>query len=217
MTKKKLAIGCGGAIGLLIVVAILSSIIGSQPSSEESTPEVELLEAKSQNLIDISTQGTGSLMWIELDITSKSANAMKIAILPATVFEPQSSSVQSMVVRRKKIVTLEPEETVESIRVSAACANMRRNVPKESDNLTAEISRAPADLVQLLNLSDFHDEPFRIQQFAIWTITDNPERSGYVGMGYYGVGTGPSEEELEQVRLLLKKAEISTEKYQALR
>ena len=33
-----------------------------------------------------------------------------------------------------------------------------------------------------------------LRQFAIWTITDNPPRDGYRGLGYFGVGYPPDED-----------------------
>ncbi len=217
MTKKKFGIGCGAALGLLIIVIIGSLILGRpSPAPDGTAIEVELIEAESKGLIDVSAYGAGSLQWVNLNITSRSDAPLKVTILPGTIFEPQSASVQNMVVRKERVVVVEPGATTESKRVAVACANMRRDMPGESDNLTLGISRASPDLVALLNLTNFHKEPFRVQQFAIWTITDNPERHDYTGIGYYGVGTGPNDEEIERIRILFENAGISTEKYRAL-
>ena len=62
----------------------------------------------------------------------------------------------------------------------------------------------------------FGDETFRFQQFAIWTITDNPSRDEYVGLVYFGLGSGPSDEEMLTIDALFEAAGISTAKYQAL-
>jgi hypothetical protein len=75
---------------------------------------------------------------------------------------------------------------------------------------------AKEDLLKLLGLSDFQDETFRVQQFAIWTITDNPARDGYVGLGRFVYGTGPEDEEIERIRILFERAGISIDKYRAL-
>ena len=219
MTKKKFGIGCGTVLGILITVIVISALIANRPSPapDETALEVELIEAEGKGLIDVSAYGAGSLEWVNLNITSRSDAPLKVTILPGTIFEPQSASVQSMVVRKERVVVVEPGATTESKRVAVACANMRRDMPGESDNLTLGISRASPDLVALLNLPDFHKEPFRIQQFAIWTITDNPECDQYVGVGLYGMGASPDDDEMTKIRVTFEKAGISIDKYRALR
>jgi hypothetical protein len=93
---------------------------------------------------------------------------------------------------------------------------MELDAPDENDTFTISIVPAPEDLIKLLNLPDFHNETFRVQQFAIWTITDNPPRDGYVGLGYFGFGSGPNDEEMQKIQALFEKAGIPTGKYQAL-
>jgi len=96
-----------------------------------------------------------------------------------------------------------------------ACANMRLGEPDEEDSFTVSLEGTPEDLVKLLNLIEFQIETFRIKQFAIWTITDNPTRNGYVGLGYFGMGSGPQDEEMDRIRTLFELAGIDTSKYQA--
>jgi len=55
-----------------------------------------------------------------------------------------------------------------------------------------------------------------VKKLAIWTITDNPERDECVGIGYWGIGTGPSDEEIERIRILFIKAGITISRYKAL-
>ena len=55
------------------------------------------------------------------------------------------------------------------------------------------------------------------QQLAIWTITDNPTRDGYVGLGYFGVGSGPSNAEIKEIKALFRAAGIDLDKYRAVR
>jgi hypothetical protein len=150
-----------------------------------------------------------------VNLTSKSDDTLEIGILVGTIFDPQSTSIQGMVVIISKMVILYPHETI-SISVDAACSNMQLDMPGESDALTLNMTPASGDLMKLLNLPDFHQETYRVQQFAIWTITDNPGRNEYIGIGYFGMGTGPSDEEIEKIRTLFQKAGIPTDKYKAL-
>jgi hypothetical protein len=93
---------------------------------------------------------------------------------------------------------------------------MELGVPEESDEFSISTAAVPQDLNKLLSLPGFLNEDFRVQQFGIWTITDNPPRGGYVGLGYFGVGSGPDDEEMQTIRALLKQAGIPTDRYQAL-
>jgi len=89
------------------------------------------------------------------------------------------------------------------LNIDAACASMELTAPSESDNLTLSIETPPEDLNKLLYLSDFRSETYRVQQFAIWTITDNPERDGYVG-----IATGFKYMAPDQVMQKLKEFEF---------
>jgi len=206
-------------LALFIAVIIVSVYIANKPSStvDETALEVELIDAESRGLIEVDAYGASSLEWITLNITSRVDEPLKVIILPGTIFQPQSTNVQSMVVRKERFVVVEPKATTESKRVAVACSNMRLDMPSTSDNLTLKTGQVSDDLIQLLNLPEFHEEPFRIQQFAIWTVTDNPETYEYVGIGLYGMGAGPDDEEIEKIRTLFDKAEISTDEYRAFR
>jgi hypothetical protein len=92
---------------------------------------------------------------------------------------------------------------------------MYDDVPEPGDQFALH-APPEGDLSKLLGVSEFRSASFRIQQFAIWTITDNPSRGGYVGLGMFGFGTGPSEEEMEEIRSFFRKAGISLGRYRAL-
>ena len=177
---------------------------------------VELIEAKSRELIDVNISGENSIDRIQMSLSSKSDDTLEIAVLPGTIFVPQVASIQSMVVIAEKLLLLYPHETVGPISIDAACASMQLDVPSESDGLSLSMTPAPEDLLKLLELSDFQDESSRVQQFAVWTITDNPGRDEYIGIGYFGMGTGPNNEEIGRIRSLFDKAGISIDKYKAL-
>jgi hypothetical protein len=121
-----------------------------------------------------------------------------------------------MVVIEQKAISLKSRGSVSSRSVPMACASMELDQPDANDAFTISTIPAPEDLTKLLNLPDFHAETFRVQQFAIWTITDNPPRDGYVHLGTFGFGSGPSDEEMQRIRTLFEEAGISTDKYQAL-
>jgi hypothetical protein len=197
-------------------IRVLFQKAGVQPEEYQALKAavyVELIDAQNRGLIEVSACGVGSLESIKLYLTSKSDTTLEIAILIGTIFDAQSTSIQGMVVIAQKTVILYPYETSKSISVDAACANMRLSMPGESDALTLRIALASGDLIKLLNLPDFQKETYRVQQFAIWTITDNPERDDYIGIGYFGSGSGPSDAEIENIRVLFVKAGIQTDQY----
>lgn len=162
----------------------------------------------------VTARGIG-LERLELSLESRSEGAIRVVVNPATVFNPRSSSTQSMVVITKEVVTLEPGEEV-TIELDVACADMNRDTPDSSDGFRLDSGRPSSSLVKLFKVAGFVDLDFRVKQFAIWTITDNPTRSGYVGLGYFGVGSGPSKAELKQIRDLFVEAGIDPDRYRAL-
>jgi len=175
---------------------------------------VELIDASSRGLIMVSASGAGSLEVIKLSLTSLSDEILKVAVLPGTIFNSQSASIQSMLIIKEKHIVVYPDETVKS-EVDAACGNMVREVPGNSDVLTMSNNPVTGDLAKLLNLPGFNEETYRVRQFAIWTITDNPARGEYIGIGMI-FGTPPNDNEMERIRYLFESADISTEQYQAL-
>lgn len=178
---------------------------------------VELVDAKSRGFIEVNVSGDNSIDRVRMSLTSKSEDALEVAILPGTIFAAQAAGVQSMMVIVERLFMLHPGETVGPVTVTAACANMQLDVPSEGDTLALSVTPPPEDLLKLLQLPDFHEESFRVRQFAIWTITDNPGRNEYVGIGYFGMGTGPNDEEIAKIKTLFDKAGISIYKYRALR
>ena len=192
--------------------------IPATPTPPEPTPAplaVELTEAQARGLAQVAITGQG-LEWIKLALESLSAEPLEVTISPGTIFQAQAAGVQNMVVRTQRVVYLQSAGSRESLTIPAACANMQLGVPEESNQFIISGAPAPEDLIKLLNLSGFLDETFRVQQFAIWTITDNPARGEYVGLGYFGVGSGPSDEEMQRIRALFQQAGTPADRYRAL-
>jgi len=176
---------------------------------------LELLDARNQGLIEVSATGIGSLERVVLSMTSKSERILDITIPIGIIFDSLSSSIQGMVVIAPKSVVLHPFEASVKVNVEAACANMRLDMPEETDSLVMRAEPAGGDLIKLLELPEFQNQTYRVQQFAIWTITDNPTSDGYVGIatGYQIWGTGPSTGEIETMRTLFILAGIDTGQY----
>ncbi|MGZ8514041.1 MAG: hypothetical protein ACXWXA_03275 [Candidatus Limnocylindrales bacterium] len=120
-----------------------------------------------------------------------------------------------MVVIERQTVVLAAMEH-KTITLDVACAAMHLDQPGSGDQFGFDASPTSPALLQLLQLADFADQTFRVRQFAIWTITDNPARDGYVALGTFGIGSGPSDTEIATIRQLFMKAGIDPTTYQAL-
>jgi hypothetical protein len=123
-----------------------------------------------------------------------------------------------MVVLEAQTVSLAAYATAD-VTLHVACAEMHQVQPTSDDTFRVLDDPPQADLVRLLQLPEFRDESGRVQQFAVWTITNNPRRNGYVGLtsGFDIFGSGPDDDEIDAIRELFETAGIDTDKYRALR
>ena len=115
---------------------------------------------------------------------------------------------------------IDDNETKALIKSLSEGVLLKGALPREVfTSIAAEISttRSTANLRALVNAPSFAEADFRVQQFAVWTLTDNPTRTGYVGIGSLGVGSGPDADELAEIKALFKEAGIDPSKYRALR
>ncbi len=223
----------GIVLALLIPSFLMQSRSSSQPAAQAAADSeaqanasaeaqaatrratTSLDDAVAQGLVEITTAGAG-LDSVELTLASRQPGSLTVAIPAGTIFAATAGGVQNMVVREEQMVVLEGADAEVALTVPAACINMTRNTPVTANQF---IMGGPAkgDLARLVALPTFKDRPFRVQQFAIWTVTDNPTLDEYAGIGSYGLGTGPSREEMQLVRALFAEAGIATNKYWALR
>jgi hypothetical protein len=202
------ALGVGGAGG----TALKPTVRPTQ--TEVPIRVVELKQAIKDGIAVFEAIGDG-LEALDLILDSLSDEDVRIEVEPGTIFRPGNASTQSMVVRRRGWIDLPANGHAER-ELDVACANMHKGTPGSDDSFSIDFELSPGDLVDLLDLIEFHEENFRVQQFAIWTITDNPAPNRYVGLGYFGAGSGPSEEELDRIYALFLTAGIQTDQYRAL-
>jgi len=190
-----------------------------EPNGGDTTLELTLPEAQESSLVEVDVRGRGGISSILVNLESKSEDPVRILILPGVLFQAQSSETQNMITTGTKTVLLEPYQSRNRVSLDAACANMELSAPGESDSLIMSKSPLSGDLHKLLSIPEFADERWTVQQFAIWTITDNPsDRSDYtaIGSGFSLGGVVPSESTMVEIRDLFIAAGISTGKYTAL-
>jgi hypothetical protein len=186
------------------------------PTPEPSPETIELIKAVKGGQVAVKGTGRG-LRLLDITLTSKSAAPLVVVINQGTVFDPASERTQSMVVLARRMVDLEPGASV-PVQLDVACADMQKDTPDKNDRFRLRTGSVPRDLVRLTRLAEFGEQPFRTQQFAVWTITDNPSRSGYVGLGTAGgASSGPKLAELKVIADLFRAAEIDPDEYRAVK
>jgi len=175
-----------------------------------------LVDAAAGGLVAAAALGKG-LERIDLTLKSQVNYNLEVAIQAGTIFEALSGEVQNMVVRQDSLVVLRPQAEV-TVEVDVACANMQKKEPGSDDAFKVAAALAGEDLQKLLKVPEFPFAPERVQQFSVWTITDNPTREFFVGFSTTrGISEGPTDEELIQMKDLFGKAGIDAGKYNALK
>ena len=179
---------------------------------EKLTP-TNLVDAILNGWVIASISGDG-LSQIDISLKPQVDFGLELEIEPGTIFEAQSGGVQNMVLRRGTVVVLKPDVEI-SLELEVSCANMELKEPSQGDTFMVNVG-ASGDLVKLLELPELRFESIRIQQFAIWTITDNPSRADYTGItDQEGVGSGPTDAEFLRIQDLFERAGIDPAQYQA--
>lgn len=180
-------------------------------------PSVLLSDAIDQSLIEATLSGDG-LQHLSIDTESLSTDDLTVTIPAGTYFDPRRDGTQSMVALIDQEFGLAAGESA-TWEVDVACAEMRRDQPTDSDRMTIRQGSATGDLADLLALPAFADQSFRVQQFAVWTLTNNPTRNNYMGLGtaFSVYGSGPDKEEFAAIRDLFEQAGINPRDYRAFR
>lgn len=180
----------------------------------EKLTQSNLVDAITNGWVIASISGDG-LSKINISLQPQVDFNLEVSIEPGTMFESQSGGVQNMVLRKGTVVVLKPSIEV-SLELEVSCANMELKEPSGTDSFLVSQGETAADLNKLLSVPEFRFESGRVQQFAIWTITDNPSRYSYTGItDQYGIGSGPTDDEFQKILNLFNSAGIDSSKYQA--
>jgi hypothetical protein len=232
-------------VPILVLVAVVAMLLaactesggagpggsdGSAEPTEASSPDeptgeptpvatpsrlVELRKAVAAGEVRVRGYGVG-LERLDIEITDLTAEALRVVVHPGTVFDAGRAKVQAMVVTTKQVIAVDPGGS-ERTTLDAACTQMHLDQPGVADRFLLETEAIPADLRKLVNAEGFADEDFRVRQFAIWTITDDPTPGGFVGLGITAVGSGPTDDEIAAIRKLFTTAGIDPGAYRATR
>lgn len=233
--------GCLGCLGLLVALGVIGTLASTvfdggngptptprrtiapgpvvEPPTEppEPTPKVvqiELPDAVEAGLVDMRAEGR-DLQALDLSLESRSDDELEVTVPAGLVFTPGSASTQSMVVITEAVIDISPGDTVDWA-LDVACGAMHLDQPGGTDEFTISAG-GNEELRALVTAPGWGEADFRVRQFAIWTITDDPTASGYVALGVAGVGSGPDDEELAEIEVLFVAAGLDPSAYRALR
>lgn len=188
-------------------------VSGITVQGPEKLTKSNLLEAITNGWVIASISGNG-LSNIDISLKPQVDFNLELSIEPGTVFESQSSGVQNMVLRHGTVVVLKPNIEI-SLELEVSCANMKLEQPSGNDAFVVSQGETSDDLLELINLPEFRFESGRVQQFSIWAITDNPALYDFTGItDEYGLGSGPTYDEVERMHSLFQIAGIDASKYQ---
>ena len=204
-------LGC--ALGDVRQVTALQQLT---PPAGDTVKQFTLADAIANGAVAAAIQGNG-LEKIEVSLKAQVDYSVEIFIAPGDLFEALTGGVQSMVVRQAAVAVVRPQTEV-SLELEVSCASMQKKEPHSSDSFKVAASPAAVDVQKLLALPDFAFAARRVQQFAVWTITDNPARDAYVGISSAGgSGTGPGAAEMDAIKALFVQAGIDPAGYNAFR
>jgi hypothetical protein len=188
----------------------------NEPTPEPSRRVVDLVKALDEGLVTMTAYGL-SIRQLSLGLTSATSGPITIVMKSGVVFKPARTAAQSVVAIRWQEIDLDPGERWHDW-IDVACAQMKKDDPNSSDEFSISTRPLASDLKRLLEADAFYDASFRVEQFAIWTLTDNPARGRFSAIGSIGeTGSGPSKAELTKIRALLVAAGIDADKYRAFR
>jgi hypothetical protein len=117
--------------------------------TEEPTPEatpsrlVELRKAVASGEVAVKGFGVG-LESVEIEITDRTDEALRVVVQPGTLFDAGRSKVQAMVVTSKEVIGVGPGETVRTT-LDAACSEMELDQPGETDRFRLATRSIPAN------------------------------------------------------------------------
>ncbi|MEA4909283.1 MAG: hypothetical protein GYA17_05505 [Chloroflexi bacterium] len=189
---------------------------GYPPPAKTATlapPRVELSQAISRRQVQASIIGGGSEA-ILITFEPDRADTITVYVEAGTIFQPQNEGPAPMVARQAAEMTLRPGEdnATNALAVPAVSLDMKKAVPAPTDPYELGSGTLEIDLRRLLSYSGLSQQPFRVQQFAAWVITNNPRQRD---MQEISPGGAATPEELDQVRSLLRSAGVSPTKYRA--
>jgi len=148
-------------------------------ASPTISPFQELLKDKK---ISHSASSTGSINGRNLIVTLKneSNHRLHISFEPGTVFDPENNEVQSMIVGKSELISLDPHRT-HKVFLYTFCTNISKMAPtlNEKYSFARKEEGLLLDMMNLVDINKLHASS--TSQSAIWNLTNNTSLSDVYG------------------------------------
>ena len=149
----------------------------------------DIVDLLNEGKIEIQAQGSG-ISEVSVSIRKLVPHNLTVLIPVGSFFVSSNRSVQNMVTTAERKVQLTSDDW-RNVTVSAACANIQRDIPGSDDTFTVRRSPQQAELVRLMPVLEEAQVDSATRQAAVWIITDNATYSdlGILVSGHFGTGS----------------------------
>jgi len=177
MTRKMVA-----TAALVLILVGLAAYVGFATNEQK---EVDFVEAVERGLIEFQIREIHGIVSLDLLIVNRStADHLRIVILPGVVFYSVDDTVQDLIVVGRVVVLVCPGEH-RTVTVPIACADMRDAQPTNETRFKTYVGRIDLSALEsLIQAESYQEATFRVKQFALWLLLDQPKnRRDFEGLG----------------------------------
>jgi hypothetical protein len=191
------------------VVALVCLLVSAPALIGQSGNQPDIYQAYRNGQIEIDIHGDGIEHVSGKVSRTAGARPMIVRIPAGTLFIPNGSGVQNMVVTQGTSVNLLASRSA-SFRAAVACTDIHRSVPTGADRFeVGELPEQKKDVLKLFPVAAKAGASYEVEQAGIWIVTDD---ANYNGLGI--LTSGPSflgarairEQEAASAMMLLDKA-----------
>jgi len=180
MTRKMAA-----TAALVLILVGLVTYVGFATNGQK---EVDFAEAIERGLIEFQIREIYGIASLDLLIRSiATENHLRIVILPGVLFYSVDDTVQDLIVVGRVVVLVAPGEH-RTVTVPIACADMSRDQPTTETRFKTHVGKLNLSALEsLIQAESYQAATFRVKQFALWLLIDNPQnRRDFEGLGLGG-------------------------------
>ena len=137
-------------------------------------------------------------------IIQNRVNSRLLITIPfGTYLAANSGSIQNMLIREEKTLSVAPEQHG-SLYINTVCMNIYKDVPDDTNYFNIDILKKDSPVIKLLKILDENNSLYEVAQAAVWHIMDNPGKEIILSTLVYDDGASAITEELynEAMRLV---------------
>jgi len=168
---------------MALIAVLLGTVLLGHSQQVQPQLEVELTEAVASGLVHCTAMAGEDLTHVVVHLENPGPQTLRILILPGTVFGPGDPEYQHMGVIDTVAVVLSPGEKKEVL-VPTACLDKDLKGPEQGMDMNLMPEAEAGLIARLASSPTFQQAPFRVRQFAIWTVLSRPASlDDYPGLG----------------------------------